>query len=71
MMSTDTEAMPLGAPSQTVWGIAWQVWERVERAFDAAFGARGNPLRHLGALGFLFFWVMLGTGLYLYIVFEG
>jgi coenzyme F420-reducing hydrogenase delta subunit/ferredoxin len=52
-------------------GIAWRAWEHAEGAFDAVFGARGNPLRHLGALGFLFFWVMLGTGLYLYIVFEG
>jgi coenzyme F420-reducing hydrogenase delta subunit/ferredoxin len=55
------------APSSNV---LWRAWERVERAFDAAFGARGNPLRHLGALGFLLFWVMLGTGLYLYVVFE-
>lgn len=48
----------------------WRAWERVELVLDAAFGARGNPLRHLGALGFLFFWVMLGTGLYLYVMFE-
>lgn len=52
-------------------GIAWRAWERAEGALDAAFGARANPLRHLGALGFLFFWVMLATGLYLYVVFEG
>jgi coenzyme F420-reducing hydrogenase delta subunit/ferredoxin len=71
MTPTDTETMPQGVPSLAVWRVAWQAWERVERALDAAFGARGNPLRHLGALGFLFFWVMLGTGLYLFIVFEG
>ena len=59
------------ALSRAAWGPAWRAWERVETALDAVFGAHGNPLRHLGALGFLFFWVMLGTGLYLYIVFEG
>lgn len=58
--------MTPGPPSS----VAWRAWERVELAFDAAFGMRANPLRHLGALGFLFFWVMLGTGLYLYAVFE-
>jgi len=50
---------------------ALRLWERAEAAFDVVFGAHCNPLRHLGALGFLFFWVMLGTGLYLYAVYEG
>jgi quinol-cytochrome oxidoreductase complex cytochrome b subunit/coenzyme F420-reducing hydrogenase delta subunit len=49
---------------------AFRLWERAERALDPMFGAHCNPLRHLGALGFLFFWVMLGTGLYLYAVYE-
>jgi coenzyme F420-reducing hydrogenase delta subunit/ferredoxin len=70
-MPFESPAAPRGAPSSTVWRGAWRTWERAELAFDAVFGARGNPLRHLGALGFLFFWVMLGTGLYLYIAFEG
>jgi len=50
--------------------VALAAWERAEGALDAVFGARCNPLRHLGALGFLFFWVMLVTGLYLYVVYE-
>ena len=29
--------------------------QRVEAAFDRAFGPRANPWRHLGALGFLLF----------------
>lgn len=50
---------------------AQRLWERAEAALDPVFGPHSNPLRHLGALGFLFFWVMLGTGLYLYAVYEG
>jgi len=70
-MAADTQRTPSGAGARPPSPAAWRAWERVEIAFDAAFGARGNPLRHLGALGFFLFWVMLGTGLYLYIVFEG
>lgn len=70
-MFVDSQATPRDTASRGMWAAAWRAWERAELVFDAAFGARGNPLRHLGALGFLFFWAMLGTGLYLYIVFEG
>ena len=42
----------------------------VEAVFDRAFGARDNPLRHLGALGFYFFWVMAVTGIYLYAFYD-
>jgi coenzyme F420-reducing hydrogenase delta subunit/NAD-dependent dihydropyrimidine dehydrogenase PreA subunit len=42
----------------------------VEGVFDWAFGARDNPLRHLGALGFYFFWVMALTGVYLYAFYD-
>jgi len=44
--------------------------ERVERAFDWPFGHRANPLRHLGALGFYLFWVILASGIYLYFAFD-
>ena len=40
-------------------------WQRVERLFDAAFGSGLNPLRHLGALGFLCFWLLALSGIYL------
>jgi ferredoxin/coenzyme F420-reducing hydrogenase delta subunit len=46
------------------------VFAALERSFDAAFGARANPLRHLGALGFLLFWVMAASGIYLYARFD-
>jgi coenzyme F420-reducing hydrogenase delta subunit/ferredoxin len=42
----------------------------VEAVFDRAFGARDNPLRHLGALGFYFFWVMAVSGIYLYAFYD-
>lgn len=42
----------------------------IERAFDRVFGARANPWRNLGALGFLFFWVLAATGIYLFIRFD-
>jgi coenzyme F420-reducing hydrogenase delta subunit/Pyruvate/2-oxoacid:ferredoxin oxidoreductase delta subunit len=41
-----------------------------EEAFDRAFGGRDNPLRHLGALGLFFLWIIVGSGLYLYIVLD-
>lgn len=43
---------------------------RVERGFDSVFGARLNPLRHLGSLGFLFFWIIAISGIYLYAVLD-
>lgn len=42
----------------------------LERAFDAPFGSAGNPLRHLGALGFLCFWLLAVSGIYLYAVLD-
>ncbi len=42
----------------------------LEHGFDAVFGAALNPWRHLGALGFLFFWIIALTGLYLYAAFD-
>ena len=46
------------------------LWQRVETVFDAFFGTGGNPLRHLGALGFHFVWIALVTGIYLFIVLD-
>jgi coenzyme F420-reducing hydrogenase delta subunit/ferredoxin len=47
-----------------------QLFERVERRFDAAFSPAWNPLHHLGALGWYFFWIVLASGIYLYIFFD-
>jgi len=43
---------------------------RAEYAFDTAFGQQCNPLSWLGALGWYFFWIVAGTGVYLYIFFD-
>jgi coenzyme F420-reducing hydrogenase delta subunit/ferredoxin len=45
-------------------------YHRIEHGFDAVFGAALNPWRHLGALGFLFFWIIVVSGLYLYTVLD-
>lgn len=45
-------------------------WRALERLFDAAFGSRLNPLRHLGAIGFLAFWLLAASGVILYIVLD-
>ncbi len=39
---------------------------RIDHAFDAVFGSALNPLRHLGALGFLLFWLLAVSGIYLF-----
>ena len=47
-----------------------QLFERIERVFDAAFAPAWNPFHHLGALGWYFFWIVLVSGIYLYIFFD-
>lgn len=50
--------------------VACSAWRRLEHGFDAAFGPGCNPLRHLGALGFFFFWLLAASGIYLYAVLD-
>jgi ferredoxin/coenzyme F420-reducing hydrogenase delta subunit len=45
-------------------------WRRAERGFDAAFGSALNPLSHLGAIGFLAFWLLAASGVVLYVVLD-
>ncbi|HEX9720203.1 MAG TPA: hydrogenase iron-sulfur subunit [Ramlibacter sp.] len=45
-------------------------YRRLENAFDAAFGGALNPLKHLGALAFLLFWLLAVTGIVLYVVLD-
>ena len=49
---------------------AQTLFERIENSFDAFFGGTDNPLRHLGALGLYFLWILVATGLYLYTVLD-
>jgi ferredoxin/coenzyme F420-reducing hydrogenase delta subunit len=46
------------------------LFERAEALFDHAFGQRVNPFNWLGALGWYFYWIVAGTGIYLYIFFD-
>lgn len=51
-------------------GAGRRGFERLEQWLDWPGGAQTNPLRHLGALGFLFFWLIAVTGIYLYVVLD-
>lgn len=42
----------------------------VESAWNHVFGDRLNPFYHLGAIVFWLFWIIAGSGLYLYAFFE-
>ena len=44
--------------------------QRVELAFDFAFGTRANPWRQLGALSFHLYWIVAATGIYVYAAFD-
>ena len=44
--------------------------EPLRRALERGFGARLNPLNHLGALTIYFFWVVLISGIWLFIFFR-
>lgn len=54
----------------TIRAHGLSAWRGAERVFDAAFGARLNPLRHLGAIGFLAFWTLAASGIVLYAVLD-
>jgi quinol-cytochrome oxidoreductase complex cytochrome b subunit/coenzyme F420-reducing hydrogenase delta subunit len=43
---------------------------RVELWFGKAFGADANPFHHLGALTIFFFWIVLVSGIYVFVLFE-
>ncbi|MEQ1805111.1 MAG: hydrogenase iron-sulfur subunit [Burkholderiaceae bacterium] len=46
------------------------LYQRIEHAFDAAFTSGQNPLRQLGTLAFLMFWLLVASGIYLYIAID-
>jgi ferredoxin/coenzyme F420-reducing hydrogenase delta subunit len=45
-------------------------FDAAESVFGRAFAAEWNPLLNLGALGFLFYWVVSASGVYLFIFFD-
>ncbi len=54
----------------TAPGVGQALWRRAEHALDALSGAGLNPLRHLGSLGFLCFWLLAASGIVLYAVLD-
>lgn len=50
--------------------ILRRLFAGAEALFDWSFGPRWNPLHHLGGLGFFFYWIVLATGVHLYIGFD-
>jgi len=49
----------------TLSGYQW-----LERRLDRVFGSNLNPLRQLGALGFMLFWLLAVSGIYLFAVLD-
>ena len=43
---------------------------RVEALFNHAFGEANNPLYYLGAITYFLFWIVVASGLYLYVFFK-
>ncbi|MBL8347411.1 MAG: hydrogenase iron-sulfur subunit [Rubrivivax sp.] len=61
---------PASALRAGLRGDALALWQALERRADAVLGARGNPLRHLGAIGFFAFWLLAATGIVLYVLLD-
>ena len=61
----NASAIALPAPGRAALAV-----ERLDALFDGAFGQRLNPWRHLGALGFLFFWICCASGIWIYVGFD-
>ena len=53
-----------------VRGLILAVLDRADARLESAFGSSGNPFAQLGALGWLCFWVVAASGLYLYVFFD-
>ncbi len=47
-----------------------RIFEMTEAGFNHAFGQSCNPIYLLGALSYYFYWIIVVSGLYLYIFFE-
>ena len=48
-----------------------RVYLALESWFNLSFGSEWNPLYHLGTLSFFLFWIILVSGIYLFIPFHG
>ena len=43
---------------------------KVEGLFNLAFGEKGNPLYYIGPISYYLMWLIVASGLYLYVFFE-
>ena len=48
-----------------------RVYLALESWFNISFGTEWNPLYHLGTLSFFLFWIILVSGIYLFVPFHG
>jgi ferredoxin/coenzyme F420-reducing hydrogenase delta subunit len=55
---------------KTLRGWLRALFDHADSLLASAFGARLNPFAQLGALGWLCFWAIAASGLYLYIFFD-
>lgn len=46
------------------------LFAQADAVFNWSFGQRGNPLAWLGSLGWYFYWIVAGSGIYLYMFFD-
>lgn len=46
------------------------LFDRLDAPLNRAFGGRANPLHHLGSLTIFFFWIVLVTGIWVFIFFD-
>ncbi|MBK9624291.1 MAG: hydrogenase iron-sulfur subunit [Rhodocyclaceae bacterium] len=66
-ISADTACGPHQLASES---LGSKICRKLDHQFDTVFGAAANPWRHLGALGFLFLWIVVVSGIYVYIMFD-
>lgn len=50
--------------------LARAAFEGADKVFDRAFTPAWNPLCQLGTLGWFFYWIVIVSGIYLYIFFD-
>lgn len=50
--------------------VAKAAFEGADNVFNRAFTPAWNPLCHLGTLGWFFYWIVIVSGIYLYIFFD-
>jgi ferredoxin/coenzyme F420-reducing hydrogenase delta subunit len=64
------DAVPSGGAVKSLQRFLRLLLERLEGGFDRIFGPAGNPFHRLGALGWFYYWIVLVSGIYLFIFFD-